>query len=119
MPDEPQPLPPLRPDLRLWLETLQDGLGFAFAGVAAVNFPEPYNVLVPLVIGSVLVMIRRLLGRSYIVQLAQSDNQVKSVIAQNSVLQSDVSPKVLATAVEAGTAVRTNTVTPPPTVPTP
>ena len=52
-----EPSPPLKIDARLILESIAATLAFVLAGIAAVNLPDPYGILVPLALVSPLVAV--------------------------------------------------------------
>lgn len=118
-----QPATPLKIDLRLALESTVAGLSFVLAGIAAVDLKDPYNILAPLVVGMLIVVINRLLGRSSEAAIASLATEVRTLIAQNAVFRTDATVAVKRQAEEAGELIRpskpvapiTETVaTPPP-----
>ena len=98
--------PPLKLDLRLVLESIAGTLAFVLAGIAVVELGDPYDVLLPLVVGALIVFINRILGRSSDAAIAELANQVKALVAQNGVLRTEASPSLKRQAEEAGEAIR-------------
>ena len=112
-----EPTKPLQIDLRLVLESVSGTLAFVLAGLAAVELPGAWPVIAPLVVGAVIVFINRLLGRSSEAAISALTEQVKALIAQNTVYRADAKPAVVKAAEEAGAAMRPGAPIPPVTSP--
>lgn len=96
---------PLKIDLRLALESLSSGLAFLLVGIAAINLVDPYNILVPLLIGGVIVTVNRILGKSVADGIAELRDSINRLIISNNVLKADATPTVIRQADEAAKAV--------------
>lgn len=101
-----QPPGPLKIDLRLALDSAVAGLSFVLAGIAAVGLPQPYSIIAPLVVGMLIVVINRLLGRSSDAVISQLATEVRALVAKTSVLQSDATPTIKRAADDAADALR-------------
>ena len=101
--EEPKPL---KIDLRLVLESIAGTLAFLLAGLAAVDLTEPWHILAPLVVGAFIVFINRILGRSSEAAIHDLTEQVRALIAQNTVYKAEAKPSVVKAAEEAGEALR-------------
>lgn len=108
-----QPQPPLRIDLRLALDSAVAGLSFVLAGIAAVNLPDPYNIIAPLIVGMLIVVINRLLGRSSDAAIANLATEVRALVASNAVFRTDATPTIKRQADEASEAIKPGTAPPP------
>lgn len=80
---------PLRLDARTVLDSIVAGLSFVLAALAAVNLRDPYDILAPLLVGALIVVINRLLGRSSDAVVADLNKSVNAMIAQRNVLSAD------------------------------
>lgn len=118
--------PPLKLDMRLVLESVAGALAFVLAGIAAVNIAQPWDVLIPLMVGAILVFINRLLGRSSEAAVNELRRSINQLVASNEVLKTDATPTVIRAAEQTAVAVGgppkdagKPTPTPPPEAPAP
>lgn len=107
------PAAPLRIDLRTFLEATAATLVFILVGIAAVNLPGPYDILIPLTLGAALVFINRLLGKSAEATVAELRDAMKAMSAQLAVFRSNATARVVSTADEAAAAIRPGAAPPP------
>lgn len=89
------PSTPLHIDLRLALETIAAGIAFAFAGIGALQLSDPYNVIVPLALGAILVMVNRLLGKSATDAVKDLTDAINRQNASITVFRADATPTVI------------------------
>lgn len=93
-------------DTRTALESVNAGLVFLLAGVPSVGLDTQQSIWAGLAIGSIIVVISRLLGKSASATIDELNTNQKILIAQNSVLLSDAKPTTIEAAIATGEAVR-------------
>lgn len=89
------PTTPIHIDARIILETIQAGLAFLLAGVAAIGLTDHNQIIASLAVGAVIVMINRLLGKSATDAVSELKAILTKVVTANTVLQADATAATL------------------------
>lgn len=93
-------------DTRTALESVAAGLIFLLAGIPATGLDTQQTIWASLLVGAIIVVINRLLGKSASQTIEELNTNQKILIAQNSVLLTDAKPSTIDAAIATGDAVR-------------